>query len=218
MQEVVQALHLADERGDVVLLSRRPGVVAEAAAFLRVVDQPDHPAGEGSRVTLRHDHGVVAVASTSTSPSASVARIGLPIASASNTVSGVPSHNDGKTLRSNAETTRGMSRAKPANTKRSPSPSAWACCSSAGAAALRRRRKTWRAAVGRARAGRRRRGSCCPSSRASGSPSRPRSHPAPGPARRALRRPPRRPQSAELLERNAEIDNLHLVRLAAGAP
>ena len=44
---------------------------------------------------------------TSSRPSASVATIGFPIASASNTVSGVPSHSDGNTLRSNAETTRG---------------------------------------------------------------------------------------------------------------
>jgi glycosyltransferase involved in cell wall biosynthesis len=41
--------------------------------------------------------------STSTRPSASVATMGLPAASASNTVNGVPSHSEGKTLRSNAD-------------------------------------------------------------------------------------------------------------------
>ena len=39
----------------------------------------------------------------SSRPSASVATIGLPIASASNAVIGVPSQSDGKTLRSNAD-------------------------------------------------------------------------------------------------------------------
>ena len=152
--------------------------------------------------------------STSTSPSASVARIGLPIASASNTVSGVPSHSDGKTLRSNAETTRAMSRAKPANTKRSPSPSAWACCSSAGRSGPSPTTKNLACGpLDRAPAARRRRGSCCPSSRAAASPSRPRSHPARSPARRAPRRsPPAVRTPAELLERHAEIDDLDLVR------
>ena len=67
---------------------------------------------------------------TSRSPSASVATMGLPDASASNTVSGVPSHRDGKTLRSNALRTSATSRANPTNTKRSPRPSRRACASS----------------------------------------------------------------------------------------
>ena len=43
----------------------------------------------------------------SSSPSASVATIGFPIASASKAVSGVPSQSDGNTLRSNADSVRG---------------------------------------------------------------------------------------------------------------
>ena len=58
----------------------------------------------------------------SSRPSASVATIGFPIASASNAVIGVPSQSDGNTLRSNADSVRATSRRKPANTKRSPRP------------------------------------------------------------------------------------------------
>ena len=49
----------------------------------------------------------------SSRPSASVATIGLPIASASNAVIGVPSQSDGNTLRSNADSVRGHVAAKP---------------------------------------------------------------------------------------------------------
>ena len=52
--------------------------------------------------------------STSFRPSASVATIGFPIASASSTVSGVPSHSDGKTARSNAASASATSRAESA--------------------------------------------------------------------------------------------------------
>ena len=48
-------------------------------------------------------------------PSASVATIGLPIASASNAVSGVPSHSDGNTTTSSAESTAATSRWNPRN-------------------------------------------------------------------------------------------------------
>ena len=53
-----------------------------------------------------------------------MATTGFPIASVSNTVSGVPSQSDGNTTRSNADSVRATSRRKPAKTKRSPSPSA----------------------------------------------------------------------------------------------
>ena len=70
--------------------------------------------------------------STSSRPSASVATIGFPAASVSNTVSGVPSQSDGNTDRSNAESSRATSRTNPAKTNRSPRPSRRACSSSAG--------------------------------------------------------------------------------------
>ena len=56
------------------------------------------------------------------SPSASVETIGFPIASASSTVSGVPSHSDGNTTRSSADSAAATSRWNPANTSRSPEP------------------------------------------------------------------------------------------------
>ncbi len=63
-------------------------------------------------------------------PSASVATIGFPEASASKAVNGVPSQRDGNTLRSNALRTAATSLANPTNTKRSPRPSWRACASS----------------------------------------------------------------------------------------
>ena len=56
----------------------------------------------------------------SSRPSASVETIGFPIASASNAVIGVPSQSEGKTLRSNADSVAATSRRKPAKTNRSP--------------------------------------------------------------------------------------------------
>ena len=75
-------------------------------------------------------HAVTSRSRMSSRPSASVATIALPIASVSNAVSGVPSHSDGKTLRSNAESVSATSFWKPRNTNRSPSPSAFAWASS----------------------------------------------------------------------------------------
>ena len=51
--------------------------------------------------------------STSCRPSASVETIGFPIASASNAVSGVPSHSDGNTTRSNADSASATSLRNP---------------------------------------------------------------------------------------------------------
>ena len=65
------------------------------------------------------------------SPSASVETIGLPIASASNAVSGVPSISDGNTTMSSAESAAATSRLKPENVRRSEMPSAFASACSA---------------------------------------------------------------------------------------
>ena len=75
-------------------------------ALLRMVDGVDdgpRPARPASRFGTIH--AVTPSSRMSSRPSASVATIGLPVASASNAVSGVPSQSDGNTLRSNADRT-----------------------------------------------------------------------------------------------------------------
>ena len=139
--------------------------------------------------------------------------MGFPVAIASKTVSGVPSQSDGNTLRSNADRAPATSRAKPANTNRSPRPSARACASRSGQQrAFADQQEARLRPFARRLAPPRPPGTSCPSIRAAGSPCRSRSRPAAGRARPARRRSrPAAPGAAELLERRAEVHDLHLL-------
>ena len=191
-------------------------------ALVGMIDQPDDRVGQRAGVALRHDHARRARRSRMSSrPSASVATIGLPIASASNTVSGVPSQSDGNTLRSNADSDardvaretrrrrtgrRGRARAACASrsARSGPSPTR----KNRALRPLARRtlrggvdqiRVALRIVQPRDRADRRTRPGAMPSSRRA---------PAISSALRG---------AAELLERHAEVDDLHLRRPASAA-
>ena len=86
VQQLVQPLHLSDERGDVVALRRssalrRPAPAASAGCSISVADGV-------ARAPPRRAFGTISASwrsvRTSSRPSASVATIGFPIASASN--------------------------------------------------------------------------------------------------------------------------------------
>ena len=223
MQQRVEPLHLADERADVEVAGRSSRARRRSAARSLAAARSACTIRRGQRggVALGHDPArPVRRSSTSIRPSASVATIGLPIASASNTVSGVPSQSDGNTLRSNAESVAATSFTKPTNTNRSPSPSARACASSAGRSGPSPARK--------------KRASGCRSTHAARGldevlvalrvvqprdGARPRTRPGamPSVARAAATSVRRRADAAELVERRAEVDDLDRSRPASAA-
>ena len=128
VQDLVQPLHLADEDADVVVRAGAPRAGGQPLRQRRVARsagrcQRPAPRRRASARPARRGRPC----RMSSSPSASVATIGLPVASASNAVSGVPSHSDGNTTMSSALRTAATSRWKPLKTNRSPSCSAAAC-------------------------------------------------------------------------------------------
>jgi hypothetical protein len=119
VEQFVEPLHLADERGDVVARTGRTRPGGQPRGERRFVDEALSRLGTTSASRPS--------ASTSSRPSASVDTIGFPIASASKAVSGVPSQSEGNAMRSKALSTAATSLWKPANTKRSPRPRLAAC-------------------------------------------------------------------------------------------
>ena len=89
-----------------------------------IVHEADDGSASAAGVTPWHYPRIDAVRQDVLRPSASVATIALPIASASRTVSGVPSQSDGKTSRSKRRRLRPRRAGNRENTNRSPRPSA----------------------------------------------------------------------------------------------